>query len=387
VTAVPPNQLHDATDTIAFSRGIPPAAAIPAAELAALTAALVAVDADALFQYAALGGNRGDPALRTELARRHGARPDDVFVGNGSLQVLDLLAARLLDPASAGARGRTDVVVEAPTYDRARQIFERHGGHLVGIPLDRDGLDVEALAERLAAGGPPAAIYTIPDFQNPGGVTMGEDRRRALLDLAAAHDVPVIEDSPYRDLRYRGTPPPRLRDLAAAAGARVIAVSSLSKVLSPGLRVGYAVADEATAAALAGGAEGTYLSPSPLCQAVAARALATGLVERNVARVIERLRPLHDHAVTAAAEELGTRARLLAVPDGGYYLGLHLRLGPGMDEAALRRRAAELGLALAAGSAFHPVARAGTAFVRVPFQSLTPAELREGLRRLRRAAG
>jgi DNA-binding transcriptional MocR family regulator len=374
---------------IHFSRGIPPAEAVPAAALAELTGALVATDAGALFQYAPLGANRGDRSLRAELARRHGAAPDEVFVGNGSLQVLDLLARRLLDrePPGRAAGGRPHVIVEAPTYDRARQIFERHGATPVAVPVERDGLDVAALAGHLAAGPPPALLYTIPDFQNPSGVTLSAPKRRALLDLAAAHGVVVVEDSPYRDLRYHGEAPPRLRDLAGPAGARVLAVGSLSKVLSPGLRVGYAVADGATAAALAADAEGTYLSPSPLCQAIAARALATGLVERNVAAVVERLRPRHDHAVAAVGEELGDRARLLAVPGGGYYLGLHVPLAAGLDEAGLRRRAAERGLVLAAGAAFHPATPPGTAFVRVPFQSLAPGELREGLRRLRRAAG
>jgi 2-aminoadipate transaminase len=380
--------LHDATDVIPFARGIPPTSAIPAAELAALTADLLGERAGELFQYAPLGGNRGDPRLRAELARRHGAEPDDVFVGNGSLQVLDLLAAHLL----GGARGDGPVVaVEAPTYDRARQLFARHGARLVAVPVEPDGMAVDVLAERIAGGmPPPAVIYTIADFQNPSGVTLAEPKRRALLTLAAAHGSVVIEDSPYRDLRYRGTAPPRLRDLAPAAGARVVAVSSLSKVLSPGLRVGYAVADPVTTAALAAAGEDTYLSPSPLSQAVAAAALAAGLVEANVARAVAHLGPLHDHAVSAVAEELGERARLLAVPGGGYYVSVHLDLSPGDDESALRSRAADLGLTLAAGSAFHPFAGdppARTVFVRIPFPAMAPADLREGLRRLRRAAG
>jgi 2-aminoadipate transaminase len=122
---------------------------------------------------------------------------------------------------------------------------------------------------------------------------------------------------------------------------------------------------------------------------VAAAALEAGLVEANVTRAIADLRPLHDHAVSAVDEELGDRARLLAVPGGGYYVSVHLDLAAGDDEAALRKRAAGLGLTLAAGSAFHPFAGdppAGTVFVRIPFPAMAPAELRDGLRRLRRAA-
>lgn len=364
--------LSDAA-TIHFSRGIPPLEAIPSDELADHTAAVLEERRDALFQYAPIGRHRGDPALREQLGAFHAVDPERIFVGNGSLQVLDLAAALLL-----GEDGG-DVVVETPTYDRAIGIIERHGGRLVSVPLAADGLDVDGLTQLLRQGLAPRFLYTIPDFQNPAGVTTSEAKRRALAELAAEYDFAILEDIPYRELRYHGEPPPTIG--ALAGDARVITLGSLSKVLSPGLRVGYAIADPSTATTLAARAEGTYLSPSPLCQAIAARCLATGTVGDHVERVRDFLRPRHDAAVDTARAHLGDA--LLTVPNGGYYLAAHLPFAG--SERMLLETAREEGVVLTAGSAFYPRPAApppGTLFVRLPFQALTPAEFASGIERL-----
>jgi 2-aminoadipate transaminase len=364
--------LSDAA-TIHFSRGIPPLEAIPSDELADHTAAVLEERRDALFQYAPIGRHRGDPALLEQLGGFHDVEPDRIFVSNGSLQVLDLVAALLLGPDGG------DVVVETPTYDRAVGIIERHGGRLVCVPLDADGIDVEALRELLGQGLAPAFVYTIPDFQNPAGVTTSEAKRRALAELAAEYDFAILEDIPYRELRYHGEAPPTIGTLAG--DARVITLGSLSKVLSPGLRVGYAITDPDTAIALAARAEGTYLSPAPLCQAIAARCLAAGTVGEHIERVQDFLRPRHDAAVAAAQEHLGDA--LLAVPDGGYYLAAHLPFAGG--ERELLEAARDDGVVLTPGSAFYPRSASpppGTLFVRLPFQALTPDEFASGVRRL-----
>jgi 2-aminoadipate transaminase len=354
--------------TIHFSRGIPPPEAIPARELAKLTAAVLDEAADTVFQYAPIGRHRGDRALREQLGAFHAADPEHIFVGNGSLQVLDLLAGHLL------ASGRPVVFVESPTYDRAAEIFQRHGARVVGLPVEPDGVDIDALRRALRAE-VPALFYTIPDFQNPSGVTMSEPKRRAVVELAAKYGFPVVEDIPYRELRYHGEAPPALAGIAGTA-ASVITLGSLSKVLSPGLRVGYAISDPPTATALAARAEGVYLSPAPLCQAVAARCLASGLVRSNIVRTVELLRPRHDAAVLTARNMLGDG--LLAVPDGGYYLGA--RLPAGTDEPSLLAAAQAAGIVLTAGSGFRPPP--GTVFLRLPFHALDAADFAYGLERL-----
>jgi DNA-binding transcriptional MocR family regulator len=357
---------------VQFSRGVPPLEAIPTWELAAHAAAVLEEGRDVVFQYAPLGRNPGDPALREQLGAFHAVHPDRVFVGNGSLQVLDLLAAHLL------REGTRAVYVEAPTYDRAVQIFERHGGQVIGLPVERDSLDIEALQKRLRAL-VPTFLYTIPDFQNPSGVTLTQAKRQALVDLAGKYGFTVVEDIPYRELRYHGATPSLLG--AVAREARVITVGSLTKILSPGLRVGYAISDRETSLALAALAENTYLSPAPLCQAIAARCLASGVVRENIDRVRNLLRPRHDAAVAATRRLLGDA--LLAVPDGGYFLGVHLRAAA--NEATLLAAARAQGVVLTPGSAFYPPSAplpAGTLFVRLPFQALDPGDFAAGVERL-----
>lgn len=361
---------------VQFARGVPPLEAIATTELAAQAEAVLQERND-IFQYAPLGRNQGDPNLRDQLGAFHGVAAEDIFVGNGSLQVLDLLAGYFLQ------NRRARVYVEAPTYDRAIEIFERHGGEVVGIPLEADGLDIEFLQRRLASDEAPALVYTIPDFQNPAGVTLSLEKRKALVELAAKHGFTILEDIPYRELRYHGTAPALLRELSD--GGTVITIASLSKILSPGLRIGYALADKNTSQALAALAEGTYLSPVPFCQAVAARSFANGLVDSSIKRVRELLRPRHDQAIAAAQEWLGDN--IIGIPNGGYYLGVRMRTG--MSEASFLESARAAGVVLTRGSGFYPKSQQpgeGTLFLRLPFQALDPAEFADGVERLVKVA-
>jgi 2-aminoadipate transaminase len=368
----------DAPATLAFCGAMPPAETIPAHSLAVHTVAVLDEDRDAAFQYPPIGRYLGDPALRAQLGLLHGVDPDSVFVGNGSLQVLDLLVSLLL------RSGPREVWVEAPTYDRALSVFERHGVGLVGVPLEPDGLDIEALRQRLRTG-PPAFLYTIPDFQNPTGVSMTESKREALVELAATYGFAIVQDIPYRELRYHGSTPPSLAELAASAAgpARVISLGSLSTVLSPGLRIGYAISDPETAHALAALAESTYLSPAPLCQAVAARCLAGDVMQATIGQIRHLLRPRHDAAVTTVRQRLG--GALITIPDGGYYLGVRLRMR--VDETALLAAARAEGITLTRGSVFLPPGTTPAPdqhFLRLPFHALAPDEFAYGVDRLAR---
>lgn len=360
---------------VQFARGIPPLEAIATTELTAQAEAVLQERND-IFQYAPLGRNQGDSNLRDQLGAFHRVDPEDIFVGNGSLQILDLVAGHFLK------NRRALVYVEAPTYDRAIEIFERHGAEVVGIPMEGDGLDIEWLQRRLVSE-VPALLYTIPDFQNPAGVTLSLEKRRALVDLAATHGFTILEDIPYRELRYHGTAPALLRELGERR--TVIMIGSLSKILSPGLRIGYAISDKNTSQALAGLAEGTYLSPVPFCQAVAARSFATGLVDASLKRVRELLRPRHDQAIAAAQEWLGDD--ILCIPNGGYYLGVRLRTE--VSETSFLESARAAGVILTRGSGFYPKSQQpaqGTLFLRLPFQALAPVEFATGLERLVKVA-
>ncbi|MFD7659081.1 PLP-dependent aminotransferase family protein [Actinosynnema sp. NPDC059797] len=354
---------------VQFTRGVPPEEVLLVDELAKITTEVLAERPAEVFQYPRIGGNLGDERLRAALASRHGVDPARVFVGNGSLQVLDLLAQLLLGPAGG------DVVVESPTYDRAGLIFQRHGGRVLGVPLNQDGLDVERLGA-LVARRRPAFLYTIPDFQNPSGVCASEANRRALVDLAERHGLTIVEDTPYRRLRFRGVEQPSLAELAPD---RVVTVGSLSKVLSPGLRVGYAIGDPALVAGLAELGEGTYLTPTPLSQAVAARCLELGVVDSAVATAVSFLKPRHDAAVAATREAFGDQ--LVAEPGGGYFLSVLARSE--LPEAEFLAAAADAGVRLARGSAFFPGGLPDDRlFLRLPFQALPEAEFARGVRLL-----
>ena len=242
-----------------------------------------------------------------------------------------------------------------------------------GITLQPDGLDVEQLDSALQSA-PRAVVYLIPDFQNPTGVTMSAAKREAVASLAVRHDCILIDDSPYRHLRLRGADLPRLAEVGDPS--RTISIGSLSKSLSPGLRVGFAICGRDRTAALARLAEATYLSPAPLTQAIAARAIHIGALEQAIARARVFLRVRHDAAVRAVADALGSE-RLICQPNGGYFLGLFL---DGTDEQSLHVAARAAGLRLTSGSGFGPPP--GRTFVRLPFQALPPAEFRIGVERL-----
>ena len=201
-----------------------------------------------------IGPASGFPPLRKLLAERHGVEPERVFVSNGSLQGLAFLWQHLL----RGDNKR--VLVEAPTYDRPLKILDGLGAEIMGVPMDDDGLVLEAL-ER-ASTRKPAFLYTIPTFQNPSGRTLSLERRRALIELAEERDLLVIEDDPYGLVRFEGEPLPSLFDLAPAG--RVIYSCSFSKTVAPGLRVGYLILPPDLAAAVEAIAVSTYVSPGHL---------------------------------------------------------------------------------------------------------------------------
>jgi len=182
---------------ISFARGAPAPECLAVDLLADCARAAVERDATVL----AYGPGGGYGPLRERLAQRHGVEPARVVLTNGGLQGIAFLFEELL----AERPGR--VLVEAPTYDRPLKLLARLGAEVVALPMDDEGLDPDALERELAAG-PTSLVYTIPTFQNPSGRTLSTERRRRLVELAAAHDVPVLEDDPYGLVRYEGDAPP-----------------------------------------------------------------------------------------------------------------------------------------------------------------------------------
>ncbi|NWG21912.1 MAG: PLP-dependent aminotransferase family protein [Chloroflexi bacterium] len=356
-------------DTIVFTRGVPPPEAFPVAQLAECVAAAIQSDPAVVLQY---GQQQGYAPLRALLAAEYGVPENEVMVANGSLQLQDLLAAHLVRP------GMT-VLTEQPGYDRAIMTFRRRGARVVGVPLEADGVDVARLEAEVRRQ-TPAFLYLVPDFQNPAGVTTSAEKRRAILALAERYGFWVVEDIPYRRLRYRGEPVPMLREINPQ---RVVTMTSFSKLLSPGMRVGYMVAPAQLVAAITKEGEHTYLSPVLPTQAAVAEFIRRGWLQPNIERLKQLYRPRWDAMLGAVRRHLeGVTA---SEPDGGFFVSVTLPAEA--NTRGLVERAKAIGLVLTEGQAFFADPDEGPPpdgerFVRLPFCAVTPQQIDEGVRRL-----
>src|SRR5262245_5331737 len=226
-------------EVISLAGGLPDTSTFPAESLAALLSKLAASDAARALQYAPTEGMSavGEAIATVMAAEGTHVDPEDVLVTTGGQQVIDLVCKTLIDPGDV-------IVAEAPTYPGAVPAFSAYQADVVQIAMDDDGVRVDELEEALdrleREGRRPKFIYTIPTFQNPGGVTMSLPRRRRLVEVARERELLVLEDNPYGLLRYEGDPLPTLRSLDG--GDFVIYLGTFSKILSPGIRLGWAVA-------------------------------------------------------------------------------------------------------------------------------------------------
>ena len=352
-----------ATGTIDFTRGVPAIESFPLERVAECAAAVLRGPHGAtVMQY---DKGMGFGPLREWLGARHGVAADEVLLANGSLQLVEFLALALLAPGDA-------VFVESPTYDRTLTLLRRYGVRPVGIPLEADGPDLDALDAALARE-VPKIFYLIADFQNPSGATLSAAKRARIAALAERHGFWILEDAPYRPLRYRGEQLPALAELAPS---RTLHMSSFTKQIGPGVRVGYLVGERATIARLARVANDTYISPNLIGEATVYEFCRRGWLEPQLAR----LRALYGPRLTAIGAAL--RASLPEAdwiePDGGFFLSI--TLPEGVTGAALGRRATAVGLSLSDGRGFFPNPADGERFLRLPFCALTPEQIDAGIR-------
>jgi 2-aminoadipate transaminase len=349
-------------ERISFARGIPAAECLPVAELAECAKAALERDGSVALSY---GSTLGYGPLREWLGEQHAVHPGRVLVTNGSLQAFHFV----LDALGGDERR---VLVERPTYDRPRKILAAQGVELGEIPVDDDGLDIDAL-ERELEGAPASFLYTIPTFQNPTSSTLSEERRRRLAELARSRRLRVLEDDPYGLVRFDGEPLPSLFELDG--GVNVMYSSSFSKTIAPGLRVGYAIVPEALASELEDLVASTYITPALLSQATVYEFLRRGLFEPNLERVRGLLRARRDAMHDALDHELAGYASWNR-PEGGYFLWLDLP--EEIDASELLAR--DGGITFVPGADF-----GGTpASARLAFSFVSPAEIEEGVRRLAR---
>jgi len=349
--------------TINFTRGVPASESFPIDEVIAAAEAALRTNGVAMLQY---GPSLGFQPLREWLAEWQGVAVDRILTGNGSLQLIEFLCLRLLQPGDT-------VFTEAPTYDRTLTLLRRHGTEVVGIPVQADGPDIEALEQALAIR-VPKFFYIIPDFQNPAGVTCSGAKRQQIVKLADRHGFLLLEDAPYRLLRYRGREEPTLYELAPEI---TLHMSSFTKLIAPGVRTGFMIGEPTLIAAFAKAAEDTYISPGYVAQGITNEWCRRGLLPPQIERLKKLYAPRLDACLAGIdkymPDTVATR------PDGGFFLSLTLPAG--VTASAVRTEAASRGLNLAEGLAFFPQG-GGERFLRLPFCALSPAEIDEGILRL-----
>jgi 2-aminoadipate transaminase len=353
-----------AAELISFARGAPSADILPVEAVRGAAQRALADDWKRALSY---GTGIGHPGLCEWVAERHGiADPAQVMITNGSLEAGSMLFQHLIAPGDR-------VIVEQPSYDRTLLLLERLGAERVGVPLDEDGIDVEAL-ERALVGGPVRLVHVIPNFHNPGGCTLSVAKRERLVELAAEHGFWIFEDDPYRELPFEGEPPPTM--LALDGAGRVIHSSSFSKTVSPGVRVGYLAGPEQEITKLAERANEVYISPNMLAESIVWELCRSGALEANIAFVKGALRERRDALVDALQEHLSEAD--FVVPGGGYFLWLTLI--DDVDCEDLLAAALEERVAFISGRDF--MLDGGRSSLRLSFASVPAEQIGEGVERI-----
>ena len=353
---------------ISFARGIPGPDLLPIEEFGDCAKAALARDGATALNY---GPPLGYMPLRQWIAERHDVDVERVMITNGSLQAFNFVARHHVQ---AGAK----IFVEAPCYDRSLQILRRLGADVESVPLADDGMDLEALEQALSGTDGPSLVYTIPTFQNPSGRTLSEPNRHRLLELARDSGATVLEDDPYGLLRFGGEGLPRLFELASGEG--VMFMSSFSKTVAPGIRVGFAILPEELMGAMQTLVFENYVSPVMFVEATLHEFVSRGRFDPNVEAIQEALHARRDAMTTALAREMpeGTSWN---EPDGGYFLWVDLP--GGLSAESLLAQADEAGVAFIKGPDFF-FHGGGDSAMRLAFSYERPEAIDEGISRLGR---
>jgi 2-aminoadipate transaminase len=347
---------------ISFARGAPAPECYDLETLGDCARTAIEREGAGVLSY---GSGAGYAPLRAWIGEQHGVDPGRVLITNGSLQGFVFLVSHVLRHLTKR------VLVERPTYDRPLLLLEQLGADVVPVPMDDEGLDLDALEAALPEG-EPSLLYTIPTFQNPTGRTLSTERRRRLVELARERDVLLLEDDPYSLVRFGGEPEPSLFELAGGEG--VVYSSSFSKTIAPGLRVGYFVLPESLERAVELAATSTYITPVLPIQATVYELIRRGGFEPNLERMVGLLRARRD-AMLGALDAHFPREAEWSRPDGGYFLWLDV---PGTRADALLAAAERDGVVFVKGADFG----GGPSTVRLAFSFASPEEIETGIERL-----
>lgn len=324
------------------------------------------------------GTTEGVPALRALLAEMSAERvvratAENVVVTASSQQALDLIAKVMLDPGDIA-------LVEAPSYLGALQAFSAFQGHSIAIDMDHDGMRLDILEDRLKAlrqaNKSIKFIYVVPSFQNPAGLTMSVERRRQLLVLSQQYNIPIVEDQPYHSLRYQGERVPTIASMDS--NGHVIYMETFSKVLSPGLRLGWVIGPEVFARKLALAKQATDLCTSPFTQLIAYEFCKRGYMAEYIEAIRPEYKKKRDAMLEACAEFMPEGVKWTH-PEGGMFLWMDCPKS--IDTTAMLADSLAAKVAYVSGTGFYPDGR-GENSMRLNFSFNAPEINREGIRRL-----
>jgi 2-aminoadipate transaminase len=356
---------------ISFAGGFPDPLTFPRERAAALLAEFASSAESAAFQYAPTRGLAGTlDAVAGRIERLQGRRPadDELLITSGAIEALELVGKSILD------RGDV-VVVEAPTYLGALMAFRSFEAEIVAVPMDDGGLDVDELGRQLGSGLRPKLLYTIPDHQNPAGVSLARDRREPLVELARRHGFLIVEDVAYRELAFDGEALPSLWSLGPDV---VCQAGTTSKTFFPGVRLGWAVGPAAISAWLVAAKQNTDQCAGALGQRLFEEYVRRGWIDEQLAESRSLYRRKCERMLSALERSMPAGARWTS-PHGGFFSWL--TVPPETDGADLARRAAERGVAVVPGTLFFPDGR-GAGNLRLSFSMVDEAQIDEGVERL-----
>ena len=360
---------------ISFAGGLPSPLTFPIDELKEITAEVLENEATSALQYST---TEGDALLRKLLTERYinmglNITVDNLIITTSSQQALDLIPKVLVNPGDK-------VIVGLPSYLGGLSSFHNYGAEMIGIKFDDKGMRADKLEEELEilkkVGEKPKFIYIIPDFQNPAGITMPESRRKEIIKIAEKYDVLIVEDSPYRELRFEGEHQKTIYQLAN--NGNVLLLGTFSKIFVPGFRIGWIIGDELIIDKIVMSKQSTDLCTSSFVQKIAAKYIEKGYFDKNLVKIIEMYKGKKEVMIEAFENYL-PEGVTWTNPEGGLFL--FVTLPEHMNAEDLFEIAVKNDVAFVIGSAFH-CDESGKNTMRLNFSFASKEEITEGVKRL-----
>jgi 2-aminoadipate transaminase len=371
-------KLTQKPDVISFGGGLPSADSFPVEELKDIVNEILDTDGPGALQYSATEGIPELKEILTERYKKEGLdiTTDNVGIITSSQQGLYILGKIFLDPGDK-------VICGLPSYLGGISAFSTFGADLQGIKFDEGGMREDLLEEKLKElkenGEKPKFIYIIPDFQNPAGITMPEKRRKAIIELARKYDVMIVEDSPYREIRFEGEPQKTLYELDNTG--QVITLGTFSKTFAPGFRLGFVIAHPDIIDKMVIAKQSIDLCTPTFTQKIAAKYISKGLFDKNLKNTIAQYKSKRDNMLKAFREYM-PEGVTWTEPEGGLFL--FMNLPEHMDAQELFYKAIEKNVAFVMGSVFH-CDDTGKNTMRINFSFMSEEKATEGVKRLAEA--